>query len=373
MSVALVDAHYMRRGPGAVKGIEANDSTRHAGSILRLVGITVIAVLLGSGACSGMGQGKPFTRAGVLADLRAHTDNISLPADDPISNVEDHLAIPYVRRTARDGQPRDLLLDVFVPSQPGQHPGVMIVHGGGWKSGDRSMEHPFARQLAARGFVTATVGYRLGPEGKFPNAVLDLKAAVRWLRANAANFRIDPAHIGIVGMSAGGQLAALVGATNGVPAYEDASGDASVGGAPNSSTVGAVVDIDGLADFTGAELVAKETRSPGAPTLFLGGTFIARADVWRAASALFQVGPHSAPTLFVNSTGPAPILPGRTEMHDRLRALGTESDIVIMPGTPHPFWLVNPWFIPTVETTAGFLHRHLHGTAGLRTPPPTPR
>src|SRR4029077_5476274 len=131
--------------------------------------------------------------------------------------------------------------------------------------------------------------------------------------------------------------------TGGAP-YEDAPAPTAAGGDGVTSDLAAVVDIDGLADFTGADLLAKENRQAGAPTQFLGGRFADRAETWRAASALFHVGPKSAPTLFINSNGPSPILPGRTEMRDRLRALGIDSEIVVIPGTPHPFWLVNPWF-----------------------------
>jgi pectinesterase len=275
-----------------------------------------------------------------------------------VPGVDGRLDLPYARR---DG--RDLLLDLFIPTGAGPFAGVIVVHGGAWKSGDRAMERPLARQLAARGFVTATVGYRLGPDGRFPNALFDLKAAVRWLRSNAGAYRLSAARIGAVGVSAGGQLVALAGATNGDPAYEDAPTPAAAGSEGVSSDLAAVVDIDGLADFTGADLLAKEDRRAGAPTQFLGGGFAARAETWRAASALLHVGPKSAPTLFINSAGPSPIpspiLPGRTEMCDRLRALGIDSEIVVFPGTPHPFWLVNPWFTPTVDAAARFLHRHL--------------
>lgn len=319
--------------------------------------LVVVATATGFIGCRTR-KDRPFTRAGVLAELRDRFPGVSLPPDEAVPGIDSRLDLCYARR---DG--RDLLLDVFMPTGAGPYPGVIVVHGGAWKSGDRAMERPLARQLAARGFVTATVDYRLGPAGRFPNALLDLKAAVRWLRSNAGAYRLSAARIGAVGASAGGQLVALAGATNGDPAYEDASASAAAGSEDVTTDLAAVVDIDGLADFTGADLLAKEKGHPGAPTQFLGGGFDTRAETWRAASALFQVGPKSAPTLFINSGGPSPtsspISPGRTEMRDRLRALGIDSEIVVFPGTPHPFWLLNPWFAPTVDAAAGFLHRHL--------------
>jgi PelA/Pel-15E family pectate lyase len=204
-------------------------------------------------------------------------------------------------------------LDLYLPAGPGPHPVALIVHGGGWDSGSREMERPFARQLAARGFATAPVSYRLGKAGRFPAALHDLKAAVRWLRVHATEHNLDPTRIAVIGMSAGGQLAALLGATNGLAEFEGAEGERS-----GSSAVQAVVDIDGLADFTAPELVAQQEAGPSAPVRLLGGKFSEQTENWRAASALTHAGPHSAPTFFINSTVTNPILPGREAMHDRL-------------------------------------------------------
>lgn len=251
-------------------------------------------------------------------------------------------------------------LNLYLPAGAGPHPVVLIVHGGGWDSGSREMERPFALQLAARGFAAAPVSYRLGKSGRFPAALHDLKATVRWLRAHAADHGLDPARIGVVGMSAGGQLAALLGATNGRPEFEGAEGEVTT-----ASAVQAVVDIDGLADFTAPELVAQQDAKPSAPVRFLGGKFDERAKVWRAASALTHAGPHSAPMLFINSTVTDPILPGREAMRDRLRAAGVVSEIVVLPDTPHPFWLFHPRFEPTVDATASFLRARF----GMANPP----
>ena len=315
-----------------------------------------------------------FARESALARTRETHPQAALPADrlPPGVLAEDNLVY-----AAPGGQP--LAIDLYRPAAGGPHPAVLIVHGGGWDAGSREMERPFAKRLADEGFVTAPVSYRLGEAGRFPAALHDLKAAVRWLRAHAAEHGIDPARIGVVGGSAGGQLAALLGASNGVPALE---GSASEGRAnrpagpapverpgepslsPVSSSVQAVVDIDGLADFTDPALVAQQVAKPSAPTRFLGGSFAERAETWRAASPLTHVGPASAPTLFLNSTAPTPLLPGREAMAKRLRSLGIGAEVAVVPDTPHPFWLLDPWFAGVVATTAAFLHREL--------PPPGP-
>lgn len=235
-----------------------------------------------------------------------------------------------------------LQLDVYRPDGVAPYPVVLIVHGGGWLTGSRHMERTFAKRLAARGYVAIPVSYRLGPTGRFPAALDDLKAALGWLKRNATDLALDGRPVGAIGGSAGGQLVALLGAENAAPL-----------------PVGAVVDIDGLADFTGKALLDEQVAKPSAPTRFLGGAFAERADTWRAASAIFHVSAKSAPTLFINSTAPTPTLPGRPEMRDKLRAAGVDSDIIVMPDSPHPFWLFNPWFERVLEESDKFLAKHL--------------
>jgi pectinesterase len=284
-----------------------------------------------------------------------------LPADDLPAGVVADEELVYARSPAGD----DLALDLYRPARPGPHPVVIVVHGGGWERGDRRMERPFAKQLAARGLAAAPVSYRLGAAGRFPGPLFDLESAVRWLRAHAARYDLDPARVGAVGGSAGGHLVALLGVSAGTPGLEGGQGMTGVGDA----RVQAVVDIDGLADFTGPALVAKEEKNPGAPTRFLSGSFAERVATWRLASPITHVRADSAPTLFINSSATsgapragAPILPGRPEMRDRLRALGVGSDLVTIPDTPHPFWLVQPWFDGVVARTETFFKQQLRGT-----------
>jgi PelA/Pel-15E family pectate lyase len=234
-----------------------------------------------------------------------------------------------------------LQLDLYRPEGFAPYPIVLIVHGGGWETGSRQMERPLARHLAALGYVAVPVSYRLGPAGRFPAAADDLKSAIHWLHANATDLAIDPDHLSVLGGSAGGQLAALLGAENAADMKIDA-----------------VIDIDGLADFTARELVEQQTAKPSAPTAFLGGSFAARPEVWKAASALSHVSARSAPTLFLKSTAPTPILPGREAMRDKLKGLGVASELVELPGTPHPFWLFQPWFDRVLQETDRFLSAH---------------
>src|SRR5262245_61751435 len=127
----------------------------------------------------------------------------------------------------------------------GPFPCVLCIHGGGFRAGSRESYNGLSLKLAERGYVAATITYRLAPKHKFPAAVHDTKAAVRWLRANAAKYKIDPERIGVTGGSAGGHLAQFLGVTGGVPRFE---GD---GGNPEqSSRVACVVNVYGPSDFT---------------------------------------------------------------------------------------------------------------------------
>ncbi|HEX8141319.1 MAG TPA: family 43 glycosylhydrolase [Pyrinomonadaceae bacterium] len=255
---------------------------------------------------------------------------------------------------------RQMRLDLFQPEGRGPFPAVILVHGGAWITGHHTMENPFAMQLARRGYVAATVEYRLSNEAKYPAQIHDLKAAVRWLRANAARYRLDPNRIAAVGASSGGHLVALLGATNGLARFEGE------GGSPQSSSlVQSVVDIDGTATFIDPGNIEKEKKGPlDTNTRLIGATYAEKPEVWREASPITHVHPGSAPTLFINSSSYRPYQQ-REEMMARLKALGIVSDMVVIPDTPHPFWLFHPWFDQTIQHVDEFLRKTLS-----RPPPP---
>ncbi|MGC4094144.1 MAG: alpha/beta hydrolase [Polyangiaceae bacterium] len=177
---------------------------------------------------------------------------------------------------------------------------------------------------------------------------------MRFLRAQAARFSGDATRVGAIGASAGGQLVALLGATNGRAEFE---GDGPA--RAYSSRVDAVVDIDGLVDFTSGELLTKEEANPGAPTRFLGGPYRERSHIWRRASALAHVHSRSAPTLFLNSSATTPILPGRAEMKERLEHAGVGAELMVLDHTPHTFWLLDPWYPRVLAECRRFLEQRL--------------
>ena len=250
---------------------------------------------------------------------------------------------------------RVLHLDLFRPGKPGKYPAVLFIHGGGWRSGNKSMDIPLAQQIAAKGYVTASVEYRLSPEALYPAAVYDIKAAIRFLRANAAKYNIDPDKIAITGSSAGGQLAALIGATAGVEKFEGNEGNPGV-----SSAVQAIIDMDGVLDFDTPDEKGKdeETARRSAGALWFGATFREAPEKWKEASAIHYVGQKTPPMLFINSALPR-FHYGRDSVIAVLDKHGIYSEVHTIEKTPHPFWLFHPWFEPTVKYMADFLDKVL--------------
>jgi acetyl esterase/lipase len=243
---------------------------------------------------------------------------------------------------------RDLHLDIFYPPEKTKkgYPGVMLLFGGGWKSGDKSMSVPMAQQIAGKGYVAVAVEYRLSPEIQYPAAVHDVKAAIRFIRAHADDYNLDKTKIAVHGVSAGGQLAALVGTTNGIEKFEGN------GGYPKqSSDVQAIIDIDGILAFKHPESAEGQVAGE-----WLGGTYEQKPEIWEEASALTHTGKNTPPILFINSSLPR-FHAGRDDMIKKLNAFGIYSEVHTFPNTPHPFWLFHPWFEPTVNHTVRFLDK----------------
>ncbi|MBS0210286.1 MAG: alpha/beta hydrolase [Planctomycetes bacterium] len=142
-----------------------------------------------------------------------------------------------------DGDPAQTL-DIYYPESPAEKPLPLLVwiHGGGWSGGSKT-QLPYLEQLR-RGYVAASIEYRFSQKATFPAQIQDCQAAIRWLRANAKKYNIDPARIGVGGASAGGHLAALVGTSGGKRAFPMIGGNED-----QSDRVQAVCDIFGPADF----------------------------------------------------------------------------------------------------------------------------
>ena len=226
-----------------------------------------------------------------------------------------------------DGQ--HLQLDIARPKNGGgPFPAILCIHGGGFRAGTRDGYDGMCVNLAQHGYVAATVTYRLSPASQFPAAVHDCKAAVRWLRANAAIYHADPARIGAMGGSAGGHLALFLGVTGGVKEFEGE------GNSDQSSAVNCVVSYAGPSDFT--KSYAKSVDAAEVLPLFFGGDLSTKLREHIAGSPLNWVTPHAAPTLCIHGTADNYVAFEQAEwMVARLKASAVEAELLPFEGAGH--------------------------------------
>ena len=230
------------------------------------------------------------------------------------------------------GGDTDLRLNLAMPkSGDGPFPAVVFLHGQGWRAGDRSEMDPLAKGIARLGYVGVTIEYRLVPLARFPAQVEDCKAAIRWMRARAAQYRIDPRRIGVVGFSAGGYLAAMLGVTTTANGIEGGSG-ASL----QSSAVEAVVSFFGPTDFTTRDWPPDLETEVIVP--FLGGSLADKPDVYWKASPINLVTKDAPPFLFFHGAEDAlvPIDQSR-RLAASLQRVGVPARVVAFEHEGHGF------------------------------------
>jgi acetyl esterase/lipase len=282
------------------------------------------------------------------------------------------LAAPAVRSQQPPAVPDDVIVErgVEYSNPDGQHlqlnlarpkagdgpfPAVVCIHGGGFRAGKRESYDALTVKLAQKGYVAATVSYRLAPKYPFPAAVHDTKAAVRWVRANAGKYKIDPERIGVTGGSAGGHLAQFLGVTGDVKEFE---GD---GGNPGaSSKVRCVVNVYGPSDFTRS--YGKSVDAAQVLPLFLGGNLETARLAHVRSSPLNWVTPNAAPTLCVHGTEDKYVAHEQAVwMVDRLKACGVEAELLTLPGAGHGFTCLDA--VTAEAALVAFFDKHLKGKA----------
>lgn len=266
------------------------------------------------------------------------------------ASLEAHPGLVY----ARYGD-RELQLDLWRPQVTAQAlPAIVCIHGGGWFKGERGSMANLAQALAARGYVAATISYRLSGEAKFPAAIQDCKAAVRFLRANAATFGIDAGAIGVTGLSAGGHLAALLTTSGGVKELEGDGGHAEV-----SSAVQAGIAMGAQSDLQNARIAELSAR-PDDPfyRTFLGASQAENPQVYALASPRHHLDKSDPPLLFMSGE-----LDDASTHADAARAdlekLGIATGLLLLPQAPHAFLGRQPAFDACVEASDAFFRKHL--------------
>jgi acetyl esterase/lipase len=217
-----------------------------------------------------------------------------------------------------------LALDLYRPEEVSSLlPVIVCVHGGHWGAGGK--ERCPAVTLVQDGYAVASIDYRLTGTAPFPAQIEDCKAAVRWLRANASTYRLDPDHIGVWGYSAGGHLAALLGTSGGVPELEG-SGD----NMQYSSQVQAVCDVAGPADLPAMTNLGPKRIS--AIEGLLGGPLEKDKTKAIAASPIHYVSKDDPPFLIVHGEGDRVVPVEQSQrFYEELRKAGVNATLKILP------------------------------------------
>jgi acetyl esterase/lipase len=244
------------------------------------------------------------------------------------------LSVPEGTKVLRDleyvpgGHERNKL-DLYLPEKASATslPVVVWIHGGAWQTG--SKDACPAAPMAAKGYAVASINYRLSQHAVFPAQIEDCKAAIRWLRANAKKYNLDPDHVGVWGASAGGHLVALLGTTAGVKELEGKGGNLD-----QPSRVQAVVDWFGPADLTKMAGPRDDARS--ALAVLLGGSLQANKEKLEKASPITYVGKDSAPFLIMHGDKDNLVPISQSEsLTAALKKAGVEVTMQVVPGVGH--------------------------------------
>lgn len=258
---------------------------------------------------------------------------------------------------SRDGV--ELKLNIARPraSNP-LHPAIVFVHGGGWRYGDRGIYLDEAQEAARRGYVAATISYRLTDPDEaglarnpFPAQIEDVKSAIHWLRFHAREYNIDPNRLGVMGKSAGGHLSLLAGTTDASHSLDHQDDDVSV-----SARVQAVVNHFGPTDMI--TLYETSPRARELLEVLLSGSVDAKEAEYRRASPATYVSADDPPMLTIHGSDDKVIPVEQARLFNRaMQAVGAKHTLMIMPGAGHGF--KDELGMQADETSFAFFDEHL--------------
>ena len=238
------------------------------------------------------------------------------------------------------GWPKALLADVYVPEGEGPFPAVLVIHGGGWESGDRAQVKGLAERIARRGYVVVNTTYRLAPGAIFPAQLQDVQQAVLWMRAQAATYQIDPTRIGAFGYSAGAHLAALLGGIG-------EAGPLGQPGAAIKAVVAGGTPTD-LSKWPAGKLVPQ----------FIGGNRSQKPAEYRAASPVSYVNAGDPPVFLYHGGADALVPIDHAEDYQKLLAAAdVPNELFVLRGRGHILAFLTDG--PAVDAALTFLDRHL--------------
>ncbi|WP_407123320.1 alpha/beta fold hydrolase [Bradyrhizobium sp. STM 3561] len=251
----------------------------------------------------------------------------------------------FVTETIARSDQRAISVDVFRPAANGAGATVILLHGGGWRFGDRSAMHGYARLLAEKGFLAIAAQYGLLPDVRWPGQLEDVRAVIRWVKANAPRLNVDPAKVATIGFSAGGHLALLAAGTSDGSGYEQVLGNGA------GTSVAAVVSC-----FAPPSLTSRDWQGrPPQVDMLLDGGGEERA---RALSPITYVNP-AFPTPFLLA-GAADIgLPvtATLGLYAALSEAGVHPELHILHAQNHEFSALPSMIGGFVDEVAFFLRR----------------
>lgn len=231
---------------------------------------------------------------------------------------------------------KELMLDWFRPDDGKVYPGIILIHGGGWTGGSRKAFEPMAKELAEAGYVVANVDYRLATEARFPGAVVDCKAAVKWMRGNAEELGLRLDFIAAIGGSAGGHLAGMI-ANTGEAQLFDVPGDFP----ERSDAVQAAILMGAGVDQVTR---VKESKSGSIRNcvIFFGGEYDEVPELYAQGSPITHLSESTPPTLMIDGEKDRP---GERYMDYRkkLDEFGVRNEFVMVPGAKHGQWGKEPY------------------------------
>jgi acetyl esterase/lipase len=239
-------------------------------------------------------------------------------------------------------------LDVYVPRGDGPFPLVIWVHGGAWEGGSKDGGGPVI-PLLSHGYAVASTNYRLSKHEVFPAQIHDVKAAVRFLRANAKKYKLDPDRFGACGASAGGHLVALLATSGGVKELEGDGANKDV-----SSKVSAIIDFFGPTDLAKLSPPAAKANPV---TRLLGGSTGDKKDLAALANPITHVTKGDPPILIVHGDEDNLVPASQSELlHGALKKAGVDSTLIIIRGAGHGSGI----FVPErMNDYVGFFDKHL--------------
>lgn len=294
-------------------------------------------------AASGTTPGAPGTALGALpgaSDLPAG----GLPGGGGGMGMgQTFTATPAFANVAYASASNTQKLDIYLPQGIGPFPVVVNFHAGGFKFGDKtSIPGKVGQALLDAGYAVVGINYRLSGEAPFPAAVLDARAAIRFLRANAAQYKLDPDRMAVFGQSAGGNIAAMVGTTGDGAPFDDAS----LGNASVSNRVKAVVNWFGPTDFGQMDAQAKaqgcsandQTHSSASSfeSAYLGATVASSPDLVAKANPITYIDAKDPPFLVQKGDQDCTVAVENTKMlADALKAAGAPVEYDSLAGTGH--------------------------------------